>query len=151
MPLKGIEIVEVEGSAGLDGALPLLRRAVGEGPNRDRAAAAERFAREALAGPDALLLLARGPGPVDLGVLFAAGSRNPFLGTSVPFLYALFVRPENRRAGLAAALLSRAEKIYRTRGFGALAAEVPYQDDALISMGERRGYVREREWMAKDL
>ena len=61
------------------------------------------------------------------------------------------MRPENRRAGVAAALLARAEKVYRGRGFDALAAEVPYQDDALISMGERRGYVREREWMSKDL
>lgn len=151
MPLKAPEIVEVEGPQGLVGALPLLLRAVGEGATRERGAAAERFAREALGGRDALLLLARGPAGVDLGILFAAASRNPFLGTSVPFVYALFVRPENRRAGVAAALLARAERIYRARGFGALAAEVPYQDDALISMGERRGYVREREWMAKDL
>jgi GNAT superfamily N-acetyltransferase len=151
MALKGPEIVEVQGSDGLEGALPFLRRALGEGPARERVAVAERFVREALGGRDALLLLARGPGPVDLGVLFAAASVNPFLGTSVPFVYALFVRPENRRAGVAAALLARAEQVYRTRGYGDLAAEVPYQDDALISMGERRGYVREREWMTKDL
>jgi GNAT superfamily N-acetyltransferase len=155
VPLKGVSILEVDRPDSLEPALELVRRSieepVGSAAGAERFAAAERFVRGALGERSTLLLLAQAPGAPPLGVLFAADAGNPFLGTAVPFLYALYVRPESRRAGVAAALLGRAEGILRARGLRSLSVDVPYQDDARISMGERRGYVREREWMTKDL
>lgn len=113
---------------------------------------ARRFLLRSLGQPGSLLLLAKDEKTKKaIGFLFLAPREDGFLGVRVPFLYLLFVLPEFRRLGAARDLLLRAEKWLVGQGARMLVAPAIHNDDAIISMGERRGYLREREWMVKEL
>lgn len=73
------------------------------------------------------------------------------MGVSAPFLYFLYTHPGFRRLGVARELLLQAEQWLKKQGSRTLVAPATHNDDAIISMGERRGYLREREWMVKEL
>jgi len=62
----------------------------------------------------------------------------------------LFVSPSARHGGLAGALVEAATAELAGRGIPLLAARAGHNDDALISMGERWGFVRQWELMVRE-
>jgi len=132
---------------------PLLQSAAEESGRSYRedplpAVAAERFLDRAFGRPETLLLVARtaeGEPPV---ALVATGPlTDPLSGESLPVVVALWVAPDLRHRGLARALVREARRRLAARGLERLAVRVSYNDDALISMGERWGFVRAWELM----
>lgn len=89
-------------------------------------------------------------GRADLGVCITGPFEDPLVGTRVPMILVLFVSPSARHRGLAKALVDRATEILEGRGLPTLAARAGHNDDALISMGERWGFVRQWEIMLRD-
>ena len=69
---------------------------------------------------------------------------------SVPMILVLHVETAWRHRGVARALLERVSELLAARGVRGLAARVGHNDDALISMGERWGFVRTFELMARE-
>ncbi len=55
-----------------------------------------------------------------------------------------------RHQGLAAKLVAEVSAVLRERGMMSLAARAGHNDDALISMGERWGFVRTWEMMVRE-
>ncbi len=82
-----------------------------------------------------------------LGYCVVVPSSDPLTGVVLPFLAAVFVEPAYRHRGLARSMVQEASRQLRERGHPNLASRVGHNDDALISMGERWGFVRLAEWM----
>jgi len=97
-----------------------------------------------------LLVAETRPGRADLGVCITGPYEEPLVGTRVPMVLVLFVSPSARHRGLAKALVERATEVLASRGLRTLAARAGHNDDALISMGERWGFVRQWEIMLRD-
>jgi GNAT superfamily N-acetyltransferase len=90
-----------------------------------------------------VLLAARAAGGGDpVGLLLTMPFVDPLTADSVPMIVLLFVEPAHRHRGLARALAVEARRQLARRGFRSLAARAGHNDDALISMGERWGYLR---------
>ncbi len=148
---------ELKELSGEEAAGPLwdrIRRAAVENYPEDEVeeAAARAFVRESLAGKGSICLAGYDTGERKLaGVLFAGPYRHSFLAHRDAVIYWLYVWPEYRNLGLASQLLDRAESALAARGVGWLRAHAAHNDDRIISMGERRGYVREIEVMVKEL
>ncbi len=103
-------------------------------------------------GADELLVLAAeesGTG-ASCGLCVTAPFEEPFTGEVHPLVVVLHVRPELRHRGIARALVAEARRVLRRRGTRSLAVRAAYNDDALISMGERWGFVRAWELMIGD-
>ena len=99
-----------------------------------------------LVHPEGLLLVAETEdteGPRAL--VFTAPFADPLGEATTPLILALWVDPDLRHRGLARAIVGEARRLLEARGFPELAARVSYNDDALISMGERWGFVRSWE------
>jgi GNAT superfamily N-acetyltransferase len=110
-----------------------------------------RFFERRFADKETVLLVAETrPGRADLGVCITGPFEDPLVGTRVPMILVLFVSPSARHRGLARALVGRATEVLTSRGITTLAARAGHNDDALISMGERWGFVRQWEIMLRD-
>jgi len=97
-----------------------------------------------------LLVAETQAGRADLGVCITGPFEDPLVGTRVPMILVLFVSPSARHRGLAKALVDRVTEILERRGLPTLAARAGHNDDALISMGERWGFVRQWEIMLRE-
>ena len=86
----------------------------------------------------------------DLGVCVSGPFEDPLTGVRVPMVLILFVSPNARHQGLAAKLVAEVSAVLRERGMTSLAARAGHNDDALISMGERWGFVRTWEMMVRE-
>ncbi len=75
---------------------------------------------------------------------------DPLVGDSLPMVLALWVDPAWRHRGMARALVGRAREELAGRGFPDIAARAAHNDDALISMGERWGFIRSYEVMVRE-
>ncbi|HVS17874.1 MAG TPA: GNAT family N-acetyltransferase [Planctomycetota bacterium] len=140
-----------------------LDAARGLGPRLDAAAAAfqaqfsdetypagsaERFLERALGEPETVLLGAYKPGTETPSGLCLIGAHVDTLsGERIPMVLVLHVDDELRHRGVARGLVERARALLEARGIKRLAARALHNDDALISMGERWGFVRAWEWM----
>ncbi len=98
--------------------------------------------------PESLLLVARPAGggePVGLCLV------GPFVdllsGERLPMVLVLHVVSAARHQGVARGLIEQVRSVLRSRGIARLAARAGHNDDALISMGERWGFVRTWELM----
>lgn len=110
------------------------------------------FMQSSLGHPSTVLLIARDAKSEQFaGVMFVAARKDPFIGKEDPYIYLLYTVREFRRLGLAATLIDKGEEILRRRGQKSLSAPAGHNDDAIISLGERRGYLREIEFMSKQL
>lgn len=67
------------------------------------------------------------------------------------FVAYMAVEPEERRRGIATALLARAEEIARERKLPALAMMVTQENEAALRVYERAGFVTERRLLCKPL
>ena len=105
--------------------------------------AARRFLEERWEDPETLLLVARGAAPErPSGLMLTGALEDPLSRRRTPVVLALWVDPGARHRGVATRLVARARELLAARGFTGLAARAGHNDDALISMGERWGFVR---------
>jgi GNAT superfamily N-acetyltransferase len=94
--------------------------------------------------PERVLLVAESePGAADLGLCLTGPFEDPLTGERQPFVRLLFVEPSVRHRGLARAMQGEVRAILAERGLEVLAGRAPHNDDALVSMGERWGFVRQ--------
>lgn len=101
--------------------------------------------------PETLLLVAETEdGRADLGLCLIGPFVDPLLPTRVPMVLLLHVERDARHRGLARALVEEATRLLAERGYATLAARAGHNDDALISMGERWGFVRHWELMLRE-
>jgi GNAT superfamily N-acetyltransferase len=130
----------------LDAAAAAFQAQVSDEPYP--AGSAERFLARALGEPETVLLGAYKPGAAQPAGLCLTGAHvDPLSGERVPMVLVLSVDVELRHRGVARALVERARELLAARGHRRLAARALHNDDALISMGERWGFVRAWEWM----
>ena len=85
-----------------------------------------------------------------LGYCFVAPHADPLSGVTTPMILVLSVEPDARHRGLAGALVQEAQRRLIKRGMTKLTARCAHGDDALISMGERWGFLREWEFLARE-
>jgi ribosomal protein S18 acetylase RimI-like enzyme len=90
------------------------------------------------------------PGRCDLGVCVSGPFDDPLTGARSSIVLILFVSPHARHQGIARRLVEEVSKILQERGIRSLAARAAHNDDALISMGERWGFVRQWELMVRE-
>lgn len=67
---------------------------------------------------------------------------DPLLTVRTACIVGLWVNPRLRHRGVARALVGELRRILAQRGVTRIAARTGHTDDALISMGERWGFVR---------
>ena len=113
--------------------------------------ASERFIRRHFDAPQTALVVAEAePRGEPLGICLVGPLTDPLLGTTLPLVLVLYVDPTLRHRGIAGELIQDVERILASRGITKLAARAGHNDDALISMGERWGFVRSVELMVKE-
>jgi|RhiMethySRZTD1v2_1073278.scaffolds.fasta_scaffold1879475_1 GNAT superfamily N-acetyltransferase len=108
-----------------------------------------RLIERAFADPRFLLLVAREETEL-AGLLATAPFEDPLTGEALPMIVLLQVETPFRHRGLARALVLEARRLLARRGFSRLSARAAYNDDALISMGERFGFVRQWELLLNE-
>ena len=120
------------------------------------AGAAERALRARFAAPETVLVVAEDEAaPASergrvWGLCLTGPFVDPLFGTSQPMVLALHVDPTLRHRGVASELVARAGEVLASRNLHTLAARASHNDDALVSMGERWGFVRSWELMVKE-
>ena len=113
--------------------------------------ASERCLRAHFADPQTVLVVAEGePRRTPYAICLAGPLADPLLGDALPLVLVLHVDSALRHRGVAGELVSEVERILAARGERRLAARAAHNDDALISMGERWGFVRAWELMIKE-
>ncbi len=90
------------------------------------------------------------PGEPAIGGLLALPLEDPLSGEREPLIVVLHVDVRFRHRGVARALVEAATEEFSRRGFSRVLARAGHNDDALISMGERWGFVRDWELMARE-
>jgi GNAT superfamily N-acetyltransferase len=104
-----------------------------------------RLVERSFGAPESLLLLAEEEEGPFAGLLATAPFEDPLTGELVPMIVLCYVEPAFRHRGLARALVFEALRLLARRGLSRVAARAGHNDDALISMGERFGFVRHWE------
>jgi len=134
------------------GTLALLEQAVrevlGEDERETPAAIARRYLERL--GPRESLLVVAEPRGVERPLALAASAplEDPLSGSVRALMVLLYTDPSIRQRGVARALTRELRRVLAVRGVGELWARAAHNDDALISMGERWGFVRAWELMS---
>lgn len=111
----------------------------------------ERVLRRALEAREGVVLTAHLPGKDErIGYCVTAPLVDPWIGDTSPAVVALFTNSDFRHRGLAGQMVTAARRELEGRGLMTLAALAGHNDDALISMGERWGFVRVYEVMVRE-
>jgi len=152
MNLKLKTVTSREEAAGLTA---LLEQAVRDAaPGWSQPAGPEvagRYLGETLGRPGALLIVAeQKEAGRPLALAASAPLADPLTGERVPLLVLLHVDPSIRQRGVARELVRELRRQLTARGQSGLWARVGHNDDALISMGERWGFVRDWELMSAE-
>jgi len=115
------------------------------------AGASERFLRRSFEARETVLIVAQdGERAEPWGVCLTGPFVDPLRGDTTPMVLVLHVDPALRHRGVARELVDEASRSLEARGLSRLAARAGHNDDALISMGERWGFVRAWEWMLRE-
>lgn len=115
------------------------------------AGTARRWLERHGAAPECVLVVAEREGdPEPAGLCATLPFEDPLTGTTEPLVVALWVAPTLRHRGVARALVAEVTRLCAARGLPAPAVRAAHNDDAVISMGERWGYVRTWELMRKE-
>jgi len=110
-----------------------------------------RFFGRSFSEPETVFVVAETePARCDLGVCVAGPFEDPLTGERMPIVLILFVSPSARHQGLAKRLVDEIARVLAERGITSLAARAGHNDDALISMGERWGFVRQWDLMLRE-
>jgi GNAT superfamily N-acetyltransferase len=101
-------------------------------------------------GPREALLVVAEPREVARPLALAASTpfEDPLTGEVRALLVLLYTDPSIRQRGVARALVGELRRALAGRGVKELWARTAHNDDALISMGERWGFVRTWELMS---
>jgi len=140
------------------GTLALLEQAVREVNGSAGAAESKRtpteLARRYLErlGPREALLVVAEPREVARPLALAASAplEDPLTGEMRALVVLLYTDPSIRQRGVARALIGELRRSLAARGVKELWARAAHNDDALISMGERGGFVRSWELMSAE-
>jgi len=100
--------------------------------------------------PETVIALARTERSDPVGMCVTVPFEDPLFADTLPFVAVLFVDSGFRHRGLAGHLVASVQATLAERGIKSLAGRAGHNDDALISMGERWGFVRQWEWMVRD-
>ena len=111
------------------------------------AGATERFLRRHFDADETVLVVARVSNGDPVGLCLVGPFEDPLTAVRVPMVLTLHVATAWRHRGVARSLVSEAQSQLVGRGQTKLAARAGHNDDALISMGERWGFVRLWELM----
>ena len=107
-----------------------------------------RFLERSFDAPETLVLVAEEAGTgTRRGFCLTGPLADPLTREVLPLVLILHVDPTVRHRGVARALVGEALRLLSRRGIRRLAARAGHNDDALISMGERWGFVRLWELM----
>lgn len=105
--------------------------------------AAKRFLDRHWDDPKTFLVLAEPEGETSpWGLCLTGPLEDPWTGQRSPLVLALWVDPKIRHRGVARALVLETRKLLADCGEKILSARVGHGDDALVSMGERWGFLR---------
>ncbi|MCP3917818.1 MAG: GNAT family N-acetyltransferase [bacterium] len=85
-----------------------------------------------------------------IGTCVTAPFEDPLIGDRMPMVVVLSVHSSYRHRGLAGQMIRALRSVFAERGIHTLAARAAHNDDALISMGERWGFVRLYEVMVRE-
>ncbi len=111
----------------------------------------EAFLRRSFEDTETVLVVAESaPGEMDLGICLTGPFADPLSAERVPLILILYVDPSVRHRRVARALVDGAAALLAERGMNHLAARAGHNDDALISMGERWGFVRQWDLMLRE-
>ena len=145
--LRALGIPEaLQHEALLDEALGESSEALGQG---SLPAGSARRLLESAAGRDETLVVGAGEeGGPPVAVCLAVPLEEPLTRASVPLIVALYVAPALRNRGIARTLVGEVRRLFSVRGIHTLSVRAGHNDDALISMGERWGFVRRWELLA---
>jgi GNAT superfamily N-acetyltransferase len=113
------------------------------------AGACERFLRRRFGADESCLVVAEDGGRV-WALALSGPFTDPLLGSTMPMILVLHVDASLRHRGVASELVEEIERTLAARGLTTLAARAGHNDDVLISMGERWGFVRSWELMVKE-
>jgi ribosomal protein S18 acetylase RimI-like enzyme len=83
-------------------------------------------------------------GYAEASILWTIPDRDPLLGGEGAVLRVLHTKGTYRQRGFATGLLRQAEQLLTARGVAGLRVDVPYGDDAITGVFERREYMRGR-------
>lgn len=115
---------------------------------------AETLAERVLAGlgPREALLVVAEPKELERPLALAASlpEEEPLTGVVRARLVLLYTDPSIRLRGVARALVGELRRALVARGVGELVALAAHNDDAVISMGERWGFVRTLELLSAE-
>lgn len=107
--------------------------------------------RRHFSDPEMVIAVAQDKGNgARLGLCVTAPLVDPLFGERIPLIVLLHVHPDHRHRGIAAHLVEAVSRELASRGIHQLAARAGHNDDALISMGERWGFVRHWEVMLRE-
>tara|TARA_R110002126_G_scaffold19349_4_gene72520 strand:- start:1087 stop:1545 length:459 start_codon:yes stop_codon:yes gene_type:complete len=109
-----------------------------------------RVLAQAIEASEGVVVTAHGADGARLGYCVVVPFPDPLLGDRMPMVVALFTETDYRHRGLAAQMIASARRDLESRGHMELAARAGHNDDALISMGERWGFVRSWELMVRE-
>ena len=102
-----------------------------------------RFFERHFADAESLLVIAESArGAADMGVCLTGPFEDPLTGERMPSVLILYVSPGMRHRGLGRALMDETLRTLAERGHHKICGRAGHNDDALISMGERWGFVR---------
>ncbi len=136
------------------GTLALLEQAVREVEGLSERRTPAELARRYLErlGPREALLVVAEPREVDRPLALAASApfEDPLTGEVGAVIVLLYTDPSIRQRGVARALTQELRRALAARGVKELWARAAHNDDALISMGERWGFVRAWELMSAE-
>lgn len=146
-----LKLRTIDDSAEMNTLVPLVTRAVGDSSasfldETPSEATVSSLLQRHLARPEGLLLVAETEGSsTPSALVWTAPFEDPLNTEALPMILALWVDPDLRHRGLARGIVAEARRLLAARGFPELAGRVSYNDDSLISMGERWGFVRRWE------
>ena len=103
-------------------------------------------------GPREAMLVVAEPREMDRPLALAASApfEDPLSGEVRALMVLLYTDPSIRQRGVARALTQELRRLLAARGVSELWARAAHNDDALISMGERWGFVRAWELMSAE-
>jgi len=138
-------------AAGVKALLEQAVRASGAPGELAPAEVARRYLERTLGTREALLVVAeQREAERPLALAASAPLADPLSLETVAMLVLLYVDPSIRQRGVARELVRELRRVLSDRGVGTLWSRAPHNDDALISMGERWGFVRAWELLTSD-
>jgi GNAT superfamily N-acetyltransferase len=153
VPRVNLRLRTIAARAEAEGVQALLEQAVREvldAPDQRPAALARRFLDRL--GPREALLVVAEPRELQRPLALAASApfEDPLTGEVRALLVLLYTDPSIRQRGVARALTGELRRALAARGVKELWARAAHNDDAIISMGERWGFVRTWELMSAE-